>query len=139
MLLLYFRNFIQQEFLNAGLKDVCVCYTLRMNTVCAFFASENTFSCIKPSQTITYSMAIVNDTNVVSNDSILTTEFSRVLFSDCKILSFTMVPRVQFLILEPDSNKTDIWVKNGIASLDVFSCIYSVFSVVRSVEINQNR
>lgn len=121
MLLLYFRNFIQQVFLNAGLKDVCVCYTLRMNTVCAFFASENTFSCIKPSQTITYSMAIVNDTNVVSNDSILTTEFSRVLFSDCKILSFTMVPRVQFLILEPDSNKTDIWVKNGIASLDVFS------------------
>lgn len=67
---------------------VCVCYTLRMNTVCAFFASKQTLSSIKSSQTITLSMAIVNDTNVDSNDSILTTELSRVVFSDCKILSF---------------------------------------------------
>lgn len=107
----FISAFIQQIYLNAGLKGVCVCYTLRMKTVCAFFASKNTLTSIKPSQTITYSMVIVNDTNVVSNDSILTTEFSRVLFSDCKILSFTMVPRVEFLILEPDSNITEIWVK----------------------------
>lgn len=33
-------------------------------------------------------MAIVNDTNVDSNDSILTTELNRIVFSDCKILSF---------------------------------------------------
>lgn len=81
-------------------------------------------------------MVIVNDMNVVFYDFIFMIEFSRVLFFDCKIFSFMMVLCVEFLIFEFDLNKIDIWVKNGIVSLDVFFCIYFVFFVVCSVEIN---